>query len=82
LEPGGESVPAAVGAKSRDARVAEKCVESEATAVVPSPHSAGGGDSLSQVRKPLIGRRDCVMGKLAYISAVRASKLCGVRMGE
>ena len=39
-------------------------------------------DSLSQARKPLIARRDYVMGKITYISGVRAAELCGVRMGD
>jgi integrase/recombinase XerC len=39
-------------------------------------------ESLGQARKPLIARRDYVMGKIAYISAVRASELCGVRIGD
>ena len=38
--------------------------------------------SLDQARKPLIARRDYVMGKLTYISAVRAAELCGVTMGD
>jgi integrase/recombinase XerC len=38
--------------------------------------------SLDQARKPVIARRDYVMGKLAYISAVRAAELCGVRIGD
>jgi hypothetical protein len=39
-------------------------------------------DSLDQARKPLIARRDYVMGKITYISAVRAAELCGVRLGD
>jgi integrase/recombinase XerC len=39
-------------------------------------------DSLDQARKPLIARRDYVMGKLTYISAVRAAELCGVTIGD
>ena len=35
-----------------------------------------------QARKPLIARRDYVMGKLTYISGVRAAELCGVRIGD
>jgi integrase/recombinase XerC len=38
--------------------------------------------SLEQARKPLIARRDYVMGKLTYISGVRAAELCGVRIGD
>ena len=39
-------------------------------------------DSLEQARKPLIARRDYVMGKLTYLSAVRAAELCGVTIGD
>ncbi|MEV4078616.1 hypothetical protein [Nonomuraea fuscirosea] len=39
-------------------------------------------DSLDQARKPLIARRDYVMGKLTYISGVRAAELCGVTIGD
>lgn len=39
-------------------------------------------DSLDQARKPLIARRDYVMGKLTYLSAVRAAELCGTRIGD
>jgi integrase/recombinase XerC len=39
-------------------------------------------DSLGQARKPLIARRDYVMGKITYISGVRAAELCGVRLGD
>ena len=39
-------------------------------------------DSLDQARKPLIARRDYVMGKITYISGVRAAELCGVRIGD
>src|SRR5271166_58918 len=39
-------------------------------------------DSLDQARKPVIGRRDYVMGKLTYISGVRAAELCAVRIGD
>ena len=35
-------------------------------------------DSLQQARKPSIARRDYVMGKLTYLSGVRAAELCGV----
>lgn len=38
--------------------------------------------SLEQARKPVIGRRDYVMGKLTYISGVRAAELCGIRIGD
>jgi integrase len=39
-------------------------------------------DALDQARKPVIARRDYVMGKLTYISGVRAAELCGVRIGD
>ena len=39
-------------------------------------------DSLDQARKPLIARRDYVMGKLTYLSGVRAAELCGVTIGD
>lgn len=39
-------------------------------------------DSLAPARKPVIARRDYVMGKIAYLSGVRASELCGVRLGD
>ncbi len=39
-------------------------------------------DSLDQARKPVIARRDYVMGKLTYVSGVRAAELCGVRIGD
>ena len=39
-------------------------------------------DALDQARKPLIARRDYVMGKLTYISGVRAAELCGARIGD
>lgn len=39
-------------------------------------------ESLERVRKPAIARRDYVMGKLTYISGVRAAELCGVRIGD
>jgi integrase/recombinase XerC len=39
-------------------------------------------DSLDRARKPVIGRRDYVMGKLTYISGVRAAELCAVRIGD
>ncbi len=38
--------------------------------------------SLATARKPVIARRDYVMGKLAYISGVRAAELCGVKLGD
>jgi integrase/recombinase XerC len=38
--------------------------------------------SLEQARKPVIARRDYVMGKLTYISGVRAAELCGVRIND
>jgi integrase/recombinase XerC len=39
-------------------------------------------ESLERVRKPAIARRDYVMGKLTYVSGVRAAELCGVRIGD
>jgi integrase/recombinase XerC len=39
-------------------------------------------ESLPQSRKPAIARRDYVMGKLTYISGVRAAELCSVRIGD
>jgi integrase len=39
-------------------------------------------ESLATARKPVIARRDYVMGKLAYIAGVRAAELCGVRLGD
>ncbi|MFC9840869.1 tyrosine-type recombinase/integrase [Rhodococcus sp. NPDC127530] len=39
-------------------------------------------ESLQDSRKPVIARRDYVMGKLTYISGVRAAELCGVRIGD
>jgi integrase/recombinase XerC len=39
-------------------------------------------DSLEQARKPVIARRDYVMGKLAYISGVRAAELCAVLIND
>ena len=39
-------------------------------------------NSLEHARKPVIARRDYVMGKLTYISGVRAAELCGVRIGD
>jgi integrase/recombinase XerC len=38
--------------------------------------------SLDAARKPAVARRDYVMGKLTYISGVRAAELCGVRIGD
>jgi integrase len=38
--------------------------------------------SLEQARKPAVARRDYVMGKLTYLSGVRAAELCGVRIGD
>ena len=35
-------------------------------------------ESLESARKPAVARRDYVMGKLTYISGVRAAELCGV----
>jgi integrase/recombinase XerC len=39
-------------------------------------------NSLEHARKPVIARRDYVMGKLTYISGVRAAELCGVCIGD
>jgi integrase/recombinase XerC len=39
-------------------------------------------ESLDAARKPAIARRDYVMGKLTYVSGVRAAELCGVRIGD
>lgn len=39
-------------------------------------------ESLTQARKPIIARRDYVMGKLTYISGVRAAELCAIRMDD
>lgn len=39
-------------------------------------------ESLTTARKPVIARRDYVMGKIAYISGVRAAELCGVKLGD
>ena len=39
-------------------------------------------ESLESARKPAVARRDYVMGKLTYISGVRAAELCGVRIGD
>lgn len=55
--------------------------------VLPSQRATRGffarwRDSLDEVRKPLIARRDYVMGKLTYICGVRAAELCGVRIGD
>jgi integrase len=43
---------------------------------------AGWRDSLGQARKPVIARRDYVMGKLTYLSGVRAAELCAVRIND
>lgn len=42
----------------------------------------GWRESLAHARKPVIARRDYVMGKVAYLSAVRAAELCGVRIND
>ena len=42
----------------------------------------GWRQSLTGARKPAIARRDYVMGKLTYVSGVRAAELCGVRIGD
>jgi integrase len=39
-------------------------------------------DSLESARKAVVARRDYVMGKIAYISGVRAAELCGVKLCE
>ena len=39
-------------------------------------------ESLEPARKPAVARRDYVMGKLTYLSGVRAAELCGVRIGD
>jgi integrase/recombinase XerC len=39
-------------------------------------------NSLDQARKPVIARRDYVMGKLTYISGVRAAELCSAKIGD
>ncbi|MFC9840039.1 tyrosine-type recombinase/integrase [Rhodococcus sp. NPDC127530] len=39
-------------------------------------------ESLDSVRKPVVGRRDYVMAKLAYVSGVRAAELCAVKLGD
>ncbi|MGK2383078.1 hypothetical protein [Gordonia tangerina] len=39
-------------------------------------------ESLVEARKPMIARRDYVMGKITYLSGVRAAELCGVRIGR
>lgn len=39
-------------------------------------------ESLTANRKPVIARRDYVMGKLTYLSGVRAAELCAVRIGD
>jgi integrase/recombinase XerC len=39
-------------------------------------------ESLAATRKPAIARRDYVMGKLTYVSGVRAAELCAVRIRD
>ena len=39
-------------------------------------------ESLEDARKPATARRDYVMGKLTYLSGVRAAELCGVKIGD
>jgi len=39
-------------------------------------------EALEPARKPAVARRDYVMGKLTYISGVRAAELCGVKIGD
>ena len=39
-------------------------------------------ESLAEARKPAVARRDYVMGKLTYLSGVRAAELCGVTIGD
>jgi integrase len=55
--------------------------------VPPSPRAtreffAGWRETLDQARKPAVARRDYVMGKLTYISGVRAAELCGTRIDD
>jgi integrase len=55
--------------------------------VPPSPRAtreffAGWREALDQARKPAVARRDYVMGKLTYISGVRAAELCGTRIDD
>ncbi|MEU0041005.1 site-specific integrase [Streptomyces sp. NPDC006333] len=38
--------------------------------------------SLPQARKEMVACRDYVMGKIAYLSGVRAAELCGVRIAD
>jgi integrase len=38
--------------------------------------------ALPTARKPAVAGRDYVMAKIAYLSGVRASELCGVRLGD
>lgn len=38
--------------------------------------------SLAEARKPMVACRNYVMGRITYISAVRAAELCGVRIGD
>jgi len=37
---------------------------------------------LPQARKPMVAGRDYVMAKLAYISGVRVTELCGIQIGD
>ncbi len=39
-------------------------------------------ESLEHARKPAVARRDYVMGKLTYISGVRAAELCEAAIGD
>ena len=39
-------------------------------------------ESLEAARKPAVARRDYVMGKITYLSGVRAAELCGVAIGD
>jgi integrase/recombinase XerC len=55
--------------------------------VPPSQHAARAffaswRDALADARKPAVACRDYVMGKLTYLSGVRAAELCGVRIGD
>jgi integrase len=55
--------------------------------VPPSQHAtraffASWRESLAHARKPAVARRDYVMGKLTYLSGVRAAELCGVRIAD
>jgi hypothetical protein len=42
----------------------------------PGSPSPAGAIRLEHARKPVIARRDYVMGKLTYTSGVRAAELC------